>query len=182
MGLRLNVDLETHLGPTQEAYVEIDSIKLSRPNGRLRFSTTLWINKKASEKFYRETSENPQNGSTGLLANNLLYFPDNNSDGEEISFDIHYNVEFTKPETKVVKIYEKRNTQEEVPYVSFDKDGNEITKYRVINKVEKVEVGEEEKIVNKFDYSVFNDPTSFIYDTLIEEYSKFLPKDKIEIV
>ena len=69
-----------------------------------------------------------------------------------------------------------------MPYVSFDKDGNEITKYRVINKVEKVEVGEEEKIVNKFDYSVFNDPTSFIYDTLIEEYSKFLPKDKIEIV
>ena len=182
MGLRLNVDLESHLGPTQEAYVEIDSIKLSRPNGRLRFSTTLWIDEKASKQFYRNTSEEAQNGSSGLLANNLLYFEDENSDGTEISFPIHFNVPFTRAESKKVKVYEDKVVEEKVPYVSFDKDGNEVTKYRVTSKTEKVEVGEEEVVTNNFDYSVFKNPTDFIHEVLVKEYSKVIPKDKIKIV
>ena len=182
MGLRLNVDLESHLGPTQEAYVEIDSIKLSRVNGSIRFSTTFWLNEETSKKFYRDSVESSQSGANGMLAANLLYFENEQSDGEDITLQNHFNVPFTRLSEIEVPVIEKIETVEDIPYISFDAEGNEITKYRKGKKIERKVVKQVKEKRNFFDYTTFTDPLSFIHEILIEEYSKVLPKDKIQIV
>lgn len=179
MALRLEVDLESHLGPTQEAYVEIDSIKLSRPNGMLRFSVTVWINEQSSKNFYKEHLDSPSNGAVGLLANKVLYFENEESDGEEVELKIHYALPFTKKVVTEKVLTEKVKQTEKVPYVSFDEDGNEITKYREVIKEVIIDKGTEEVTLDMYDYNVFSDPTEFINNILFEELSKTFPKDKI---
>ena len=182
MGLKLNVDLESHLGPTQEAYVEIDSIKLSRVNGSLRFSTTFWLNESVSKEFYRSSIESNRSNAQGMLSNKLLYFSDEKSDGVEITLENHFNIPFTRLSEIEVPVIKKFEVEEKIPYTSFDENGDEVIKYRVEKRIKNKQIGTEKQKRNFFDYSTFSDPLSFIQEVLINEYSNVLPKDKLETV
>ena len=182
MALKLNIDIESHLGPTQEAFIEIDSIKLSRPNSTLRFSTTIWLNEKASKQFYKTNLEDSQAGANGLLSNKLLYFKDSKCEGIDIELKNHFSTTFSEEQDIELPVFEKVITEIEKPYISFDKEGNEVTKYRKFKKIDKVQKGTETVKKNVLDYSVFDDPTQFIHKIMIEEYSKVIPVEHITIV
>jgi len=49
MGIRLQVDLETNRGPTNELYIRIDFFKINRTVGTITFTTTLWLNKELAD-------------------------------------------------------------------------------------------------------------------------------------
>ena len=68
----------------------------------------------------------------------------------------------------------------EVPYVSFDENGEEITKYRKIEEDKRVEVGtkeEERHIINN--EMLFNIQET-CYNDLRIKLTEFFPEDSIE--
>ena len=56
--------------------------------------------------------------------------------------DLHEEVSAMEP------IYEVREVTEEVPYISFDENGDEVTKYREILTEQKIQINEE-KVTKK---------------------------------
>ncbi len=54
MGFRLNVDLETGSGPTQEAYIRIDNYRFNKVTSEIVLTTTTWLNKDKASSFIRK--------------------------------------------------------------------------------------------------------------------------------
>jgi len=79
-------------------------------------------------------------------------------------------------------ILEEQEVSKEVPYVSFDEDGEEITLYRTVVSKELVKVGETEVYKKVVDYGVIDNLQTFCYNHLVEKLSEVFPEDKIEII
>ena len=79
-----------------------------------------------------------------------------------------------------IDIIEKQTTNKEVPYVSFDENGDEVTLYRTVEVTEDVKTGTETEIKNVVDYTAVDRLREFSYDYLAEELAKVFPKSKIE--
>ena len=59
MGIRLQVDLETNRGPTNELFIRIDHFKINRTVGKIGFSTTLWLNKELADNTLKRSANDP---------------------------------------------------------------------------------------------------------------------------
>ena len=78
-----------------------------------------------------------------------------------------------------IPIIEKKKVAVEVPYISFDENGDEVTLYRTVEEEKEVEVGVKKEMKKVIDYSIIDDLTIYSYNILKEELSKFFPKSKI---
>ena len=76
-------------------------------------------------------------------------------------------------------ILEEKETEKEVPYISFDENGDEITKYRTVKKKEKVTVGHKTVKRDKIDNSIIGDLPSYCYSHIEKELKKIFPKGEI---
>ena len=77
-------------------------------------------------------------------------------------------------------IIEQQTVSKEVPYVSFDENGDEVTLYRTVKVTEDIKTGTKTEIKNVVDYTVVDRLREFSYDYLAEELAKVFPKKKIE--
>jgi len=75
MGFRLNVDLETGSGPTQEAYIRIDNYRFNKVTSELLITTTTWLNIEKAQAFNRKyLDENLKNAVGSCIRSALLSF------------------------------------------------------------------------------------------------------------
>lgn len=182
MGIEVLVDLETNRGPTTNLFIRIDSWKVNMTINQVRFTTTSWLDKSFGDKFLRTYYDEDLNPAVGLVNSKLIYYKDDSSDGEEIFLDNLYEVPMYVEKNVNEPIYETKEVTKEVPYISFDEDGEEVTLYRTVTSPEKVHVGDKKVTKKVVDYSIVNKLEKFSYKYLVEELSKVFPKDKIKIV
>ena len=78
-----------------------------------------------------------------------------------------------------IPVYKTKTVQVEVPYISFDEQGDEITLYRTVEEEKKVKVKTVKETKKVIDISVLDDLTGNSYKVLKEELKKFFPSNKI---
>ena len=96
------------------------------------FTTTTWIDKQAADKFYKSNFEDNGNNAVGLFSSNVLYYTEGDKEGTEINIPNTFNVPMGKKQLVEEPIFEKKDISKEVPYTSFDEEGNELTLYRTV--------------------------------------------------
>ena len=176
-----NIDLETSSGPTQEAYVRIDNYRVNKVTSKLTYTTSAWIDQDSAQRFNREYFDEQMKNAIGLIAQEVVYYEEGDNDGKDVKINNMYNIDLYKEEKVEIPIYEKVLKEEEVPYVSFDENGDEIEKIRTIT-VEKQEVVRVEEEVKKvIDNEVLGDLAGYCYKHLKQELGKLFPIDKIKI-
>ena len=183
MGLVLNVDLETSQGPTNELFVRIDSYKVNSTVGEIRFSTSAWLTKKYADAFLRKYDTDKLKPAEGIVAHKVIYYDDVEISGKEILIENYYSVPMYRKTTVKVDIVEEQEVTREVPFISFDEEGNEVTLYKSVTNTELVKTGTEKQVRNVYDYDIpKNNLGEFCYNYLIEELGKRFPIDKINKV
>ena len=182
MGFKLNVDLETSSGPSHEVYVRIESLVINRVLSNVRLQLTYWIDQDHATATNRQYVEEELKPLVGLIQERILYYKDEQSEGEEVILP-HMLVEDIAEEREIeVPIFEQQEISKEVPYVSFDEDGEEITLYRTITSTQNVKVGtslEKRKVIDiKLAENIFE----FGYSRIKKMLEIHFPIDKIEKV
>jgi len=180
MGLQLNVDLDTNVGATKQAYLRLETCRINKVQAQIEFTTSVWVNKESADKFYRKYLDDPMSNASGLLTREVVYYKDEtDTKGLEVTLDNYFKVPCVKEVEIEEPVYETKKTSKTVPYVSFDENGEEVVKEKVVEKEEQVQVG-----VNKIkklliDYSLMENPIAFAYEFLKQELSKHFPSESI---
>lgn len=181
MGFILDVDLETSEGPSHEVYVRIESLTFNKVTMQVGFQLTYWESKEYAEKFNRVATDDEPNNAVGLIQERVVYFTDDESDGVEILFPHHIKTEIVKVQETEIPIIEVRQEEIEVPYVSFDENGEEITKYRTVIKEIEEQTGVNIKEKEVFDYTALQDIFGYCYNHAKKVLGKLIPEEKILI-
>lgn len=183
MGLRLNVDLDTNRGQTNEAYVRIETIRFNRVLCRIEYTISCWVNKQAADAFDKKYIDDPLGSSQGILTKEVVYYDDDDDvDGREVVIDNYYTCEIYREEKIETPVYEEQEVVKLVPYVTFDENGEEKIVDKEIKKIEQVQVGVDTVIKKVVDFSLVEDMFDFTHKVLKDELSKIFPEDRIEIV
>ena len=119
---------------------------------------------------------------TGLINERILYYEDEESEGVEIL--LPHMVEEAIAEEKEVEIpiFEKREITKEVPYVSFDENGDEITLYRSVTSTQDIKVGTNVEIRQVINIELAANIFEFGYGKIKQMLGSKFPVDKIEKV
>lgn len=181
MGLVLNLEVETNRGPTQTLFFRIDSYRINSTVNEIIFTTTSWLSKEYADKTLRTYVDEPIHPSVGLVSNKVIeYHTDEN--GKEVIVENLYKLQMSKISNIDEPIYEEKEVTKELPYISFDEDGNEITLYRTVTTTEKVQVGVNNKDRELVDHSFLDNLKLNCYNYLKKELSKIFPEDKLNII
>jgi hypothetical protein len=179
MGFKLNVELETTSGPTSEFYIRIENWKINRSSNLVTFTTTAWLNKEQATNFNRKYADDKSKNAVGLVGSKVIYYEDELSKGEKVDIKNLYSFEMIKEQEVEIPVYKTKTVQVEVPYISFDEQGDEITLYRTVEEEKKVKVKTVKETKKVIDISVLDDLTGNSYKVLKEELKKFFPPNKI---
>ena len=182
MGLRLNVDLETSAGPSQEVYARVKSISYNKFTAAVMFQITYWVDQNHAIKATKTFLDEEQRNMVGLIYDRVIYYPTGNTEGVEIFLPQYMDVSAVNEEEVDIPIYETKLAKREVPYVSFDENGEEVTLYRTVTEEKQVQVGVKKEVKKVIDYGVSNRLAEFTYEVLKGELAKWFPKDNIETV
>jgi len=182
MGLRLNVDLDTNLGFTKNAYIRIETCRINKVQAQIEYTTSCWINKKSADKFYRKYLDESMPNAEGIITKEVVFYENtNDTTGKEVSIKNFYKASVAEPVKELVPVYEEKEVEKVIPYVTFDKLGEEIIKEKIVKSIEKVQTKEESKERQKINFKLFDNPFEHAYKDLKNQLSKIFPKDKIEI-
>lgn len=168
MGLVIKGDFETERGQAEKIYVRLEQFTFRKLINRIDASFTYWL------------SSNDTDDSHKSIINSFVLY-DNNSEGDEINLPNSIQISTLEKKKELKPIYKIQKVEEKVPYVSFDENGDEITKYRIINVEKKVKVDEEEVEVDVQNIDmVQEDIFGTIYDALKIELSKQIDSNNIK--
>lgn len=167
MGLYINGDFETTAGSTTRAYARIDSYRVDKVTSRVRFSVSYWITKEAGHNFNRQYLDESMKNATGLFSNKLLSYI-NSEDGTNIEFPTFMDVKLTRTEAIQVPVYGNVESSKQVPYVSFDDDGNEVTKYRTLTLNKSVVISHDTVTKEVIANDLLGDIPGFCYGKLTQ--------------
>lgn len=181
MGFILDVDLETSEGPSHEVYVRIESLTFNKVTMEAGFQLTYWESRDYSNRFNRIYTSEKKKNAVGLIQERVIYFKDEESDGEEVLLPNYMKTPVVKVDKVEVPKYEMQMVEKEVPYVSFDENGDEITKVRKITKEEKVQIGSEFKEVEIYDHNALSNLFDYCYKYAMGEIGKLLPIENIKV-
>jgi len=177
MGLRLNIDLDTTAGPSKEVYVKIENIQLNRTFGKVNVGLTYWMSKEISDAVQDNSQSHFPKGQVG---DKVIYYEDKYDEGKEISLPTYLSFDMKKPVQIKIPIYEEKTHSEEVPYVGFDENGDEITKWRTEKVTEKVLIGERLDVIQVIDLDIESRLLSWCYGQVTAALGKVLPIENIE--
>ena len=180
MGLRINVDLETSGGPTQDLYVRLDTLNLNKVASKIKYVVSYWIDKDHALRFNRTYLEQPRPGANGILAREVVYYENEESDGTELTLPLAFEAYPVSKQVISLPVFEMKPTVVEVPYVSFDENGDEVTKYRKIEEEKRVEVGTKEEERHIIDNTKLFNIQETCYEDLRIKLTEFFPEDSIE--
>lgn len=183
MGLRLNVDLDTNRGATKSAYIILETVRFNRVNTRVEYTTSFWYDKQAAEAFQKKEVGGELGSSDGMLQREIIYYKSKTDfKGTEITLPNYFMADIYRLETITEPIYEEQEVEREVPFISFDDEGNEVMKKKKVKKLEQVKVGENTIEKKLFDTSVIHNIFEYTYEQLKKELTQYFPADKLEIV
>ena len=180
MGLRINVDLETSGGPTQDLYVRLDTLNLNKVASKIKYVVSYWIDKDHALRFNRTYLEQPRPGANGILAREVVYYENEESDGTELTLPLAFEAYPVSKQVISLPVFEMKPTIVEVPYISFDENGDEVTKYRKIEEEKRVEVGTKEEERHIIDNTKLFNIQETCYEDLRIKLTEFFPEDSIE--
>ena len=175
----MKIDLETSAGPTKEGYCRIDTYRVDKVTSRLRFAVTYWMTEKDAAEFNRTYLDEDLKQARSLFASKVVYCPDQLSEGEEVDLPTFFDVNMAETITVEEPILEEKEIEKEVPYISFDENGDEITKHRTVKKKEKVTVGHKTVKKDRIDNSIIGDLPRYCYYHIETELRKIFPKGEI---
>lgn len=179
MGFIIDLDLETSQGPTQEVYIRIESLHFNKPKMEVRFQLSYWENKKYADYFKRKLPTEQESKPKGLIQEKIIKLLGNNKLGEEILLPHMIISTLTEEKDIIVPIFETKSIEVEIPYVSFDENGDEITKIKTLVREEQVKVGEKTEKAEIFDYSSTSNLFESCYKIARSRLNQFIPNDKI---
>lgn len=180
MGLRLKLDLDTNLGFTDKAYIRIETCRINKVQAQIEYTTSCWINKDSADKFYRDYLDEKMPNAEGIVTKEVVFYKDlNDTTGTEVSINNFYKASVVESVEELTPIYEEKEIDKVIPYITFDEEGEELLKEKVVKSLEKIKVREELKERQKINYSLFNNPLEHAYKHLKEQLSKTFPEDKI---
>jgi len=182
MGIEVLADLETNRGPTKKLFVRIDSFKVNMTINEIKFTTTSWLDKTFGDKFLRKYFTDDLKPAVGLTNGKYIYYPDAKSEGVDIELQNLFVVPMYREKEVVEPIYEMQDVTKEVPYVSFDENGDEITLYRTVNTQKKVQIDEKKTTKLVVDYDIINNLGEYCYEKLASILAEVFGEDKIKIV
>lgn len=181
MGLTIKSDLDTSRGSSQEVYIRIESCRVNKVLGEMEFTTTLWVSENSAKNFYKTYVDDSIGNAEGIIKQEVVYYTDENDiDGVEVKIPNHFKIGFTKEVITEEPIYEVKLVKKKIPYISFDKEGNEIEKVKIVSKEENVQVGTNKTSRLKIDYDQVDRPFVFAYNHIKKELKKLLPGVVIE--
>jgi len=179
MGIVINAEIETNQGPTDSLYFRIDSWKINKTVGDITFTTTSWLNQEYGDKFLRNYYDEPLRAAIGLVSSRLIVYKDTDPSGEELNIDNLYKVPMYEELEVEEPIFTTEETSREVPYTSFDENGDEITLYKTVTQKQKVQSGTNKVIKKVMNYSLVNNLEEFCYAHLEKELKKYFPEGSI---
>jgi hypothetical protein len=182
MGYKLNVDLETSSGPSHEVYVRIESLVINRVTATARFQVTYWIDQDHATAFNKEYIDDEQRNMIGLVQERVLYYEEEDSEAIEILVPHMIEVDIAEEKEVVIPIFETKTTSKEVPYVSFDENGDEITLFRTVTSEENVKVGSKVETRKVININLAENIFKYGYSEVINKLKEFFPENKIETV
>lgn len=167
MGLVIKGDFETEVGQAKQIYVRIEGFNFRKIDNKIFTPVSYWLDK-----------EDVGNASKQIINTFIDYTED--SQGKEITVPNNFNIDLYEEVEKVTIVYETVTVKEEVPYVSFDENGDEITKYREVEVEKEVETGSE-KIIEKVKNIklIQEDIFSTIYNGIKKELSQYFKEELI---
>lgn len=182
MGFILKADLETNLGPSQEIYARIEGMSYNKGTNLAMFQVTYWVNKDHASKFNRTFLDEPFKNMIGLIQDRVIFYSDEHKEGVELILPQYIETHTVVEKEVEVPLYETKLTKKEVPYTSFDEEGEEITLYRTVHVEEQVQVGVKKELKKVIDHSASGRLADFCYEVLKQELGKQFPIDNIETV
>lgn len=181
MGLVIKTELDTSRGSTKEAYIRIETCRINKVQAQLEFTTTCWLNKNAASKFYRKYLDDPLTNAGGLINKEVVFYKNKDDvEGTEMVIENYYKVPTVVEVTVDEPIYEKKVVKKQVPYISFDENGDEVEKIKTVEREEKVQVDTKTIKRKLIDYSLMEKPFEFAYQYLKEELEKKFGKKIIK--
>tara|TARA_B110000285_G_scaffold215306_1_gene261515 strand:- start:141 stop:653 length:513 start_codon:yes stop_codon:yes gene_type:complete len=132
MGLLLNLDIDTVKGSTKSLYCRISQINIQKEVNRVIINLS----------YYNDPEKTAPVDSVSY---EVITYDEKNPDGSELRLPSVLKLDLTQKVVIKEPIYSKELVNESVPYVSFDDEGEEITKYREVEVEKNIKIGEEEK-------------------------------------
>ena len=180
MGFLINADIETNRGPTIEFYIRIENWKINKAVGEIKFTTTSWISKEFADRFLREYFDEPFKNSIGIASSKIIYYSEEDKEGKEYDIPNYFTMPMYVEKEVEIPIYETKKLSKELPYISFDENGDEITLYRTVTSEEEVQVGTETVTKKVMDYSIVDRLAEVSYDYLKQQLKEYFPEEQIE--
>jgi len=168
MGLLFNLDTDTVKGSTKSLYCRISQITIQKEVNRVIISLSYYSNLDKTE-------------SVDSISYEVIVYDEENLEGKELRLPSVLKLDLTQKVLIKEPIYTKGLVKENVPYVSFDEEGEEITKYREVEIEKNIKIGEEEK-----EYSIpaldaiQKDIFGFCYNKVKEELLNTFPDIEIK--
>ena len=172
MGLIIKNEIDTHIGAITNLYAVITQYRVHRRSGQIRANVEYFTSKETYQSTLRKyvdeiNPNNPIDGSQLLVEDVVCY--DKKDKPTEVKLPVHLDYNFSIEKEVEIPIFEIQKTEEEVPYVSFDKDGNEIKKTRNTIRHNQVQVRVDKKIESVIDWGLVENPLKYIYTRLKED-------------
>ena len=182
MGFIVKADFETNLGPTQELYVRVEGFTFNKVNAQLSYQITYWVDRDHAIRHNRIYLDEEVKGMKGLVQHNLIYFDNPESEGKEIKLSQFEKVIVSSVQEVETPQYEEQMVEVEVPYVSFNSEGEELMKYRKVVKPKKVQIGSVKESRQVIDLKAFDNVYGYVYSNLKQYLTNFFSEELIEKV
>tara|TARA_R110000803_G_scaffold194030_1_gene257030 strand:+ start:94 stop:606 length:513 start_codon:yes stop_codon:yes gene_type:complete len=168
MGLLFNLDTDTVKGSTKSLYCRISQITIQKDVNRVIISLSYYSNLEKTEP-------------VDSISYEVIIYDEENPEGNELRLPSVLKLDLTQKVVIKEPIYNKELVKENVPYVSFDEEGEEITKYRELEIEKNIKVGEEERElhISALD-AIQKDIFQFCYNKVKEELSSIFPNIEIK--
>lgn len=168
MGLLFNLDTDTVKGSTKSIYCRISQITIQKEVNRVIISLSYYSNLEKTEP-------------VDSISYEVIVYDEENLEGKELRLPSVLKLDLTQKVVIKEPIYNKELVKENVPYVSFDEEGEEITKYRELEIEKNIKVGEEERElhISALD-AIQKDIFQFCYNKVKEELSSIFPNIEIK--
>jgi len=180
MGYTLKGDFETTYGKLAEIYTHIQSFHFNRTTGICTFSYTYWPDKSTADTHTPAYEGDILSKAVSMLGPEIIKYQEDKSPTDILlphSLKSFAGTVITIEEP----VYEYETYIEEIPFVSFDENGDEITKYREVERQKKVQTGIQTVSKNAFDPDIVDFINPFGYEVLKKELLKwFQPQEIIE--
>lgn len=181
MGFVINADIDTKLGPTDKLYIRIESFTFNKVMSELYFQITYWINESEAIDFNKKLLDSGDKNAEGLIGNKIILYQNKlDNIGDSIELPLFIKTTPTIRKNINIPIYKSKKKKKEIPYVSFDKNGDEITAYRSVDEVITEIVGYKKEMRNVVDTSLLENIYTFMYQKLYYELLNYFEEGCIE--